>query len=54
MTDIDPESDIELHTANEHVIVRVPLAGSVTGEWLRCYQRLAHACLLYTSPSPRD
>src|SRR5690242_14640 len=43
MTDIDPESDIELHTANEHVIVRVPLAGSVTGEWLRCYQRLAHA-----------
>jgi uncharacterized membrane protein len=43
MTDIDPESDIELHTVNEHVIVRVPLAGSVTGEWLRCYQRLAHA-----------
>jgi uncharacterized membrane protein len=43
MTDIDPTSDIELRTADEHVIVRVPLAGPVTGEWLRCYQRLAHA-----------
>lgn len=43
MTDIDPDSDIELRTVNEHVIVRVPLAGPVTGEWLRCYQRLAHA-----------
>ena len=43
MTDIDPKSDIELHTANEHVIVRVPLAGPVTDEWLRRYQRLAHA-----------
>ena len=28
---------------NEHVIVRVPLAGPVTDEWLRRYQRLAHA-----------
>ena len=43
MTDIDPRADIELHTANEHVIVRVPLAGQVTDEWLRCYQRLARA-----------
>jgi len=43
MTDIDPESDIELHSANEHVVVRVPLVGSVTDEWVRCYQRLAHA-----------
>jgi hypothetical protein len=43
MTDIDHKSDIELHTANEHVIVRVPLAGPVTDEWLRCYERLAHA-----------
>jgi hypothetical protein len=43
MTDIDPMSDIELHTANEHVIVRVPLAGPVTDEWLRRYERLAHA-----------
>src|SRR5262249_35448673 len=41
MTDIDPRSDIELHTVNEHVIARVPLAGPVTDEWLRCYQRLA-------------
>ena len=27
MTDIDPKADIELHTVNEHVIVRLPLAG---------------------------
>ena len=43
MTDIDPKSDIELHTVNEHVIVRVPLAGPVTSEWLQRYQRLARA-----------
>jgi hypothetical protein len=36
MTDIDPQSDVELHTADEQVIVRVPLAGLVTGQWLRC------------------
>jgi hypothetical protein len=42
MTDIDPKADIELHTVNEHVIVRVPLAGPVTEEWRRRYQRLAH------------
>jgi hypothetical protein len=43
MTDIDPQADIELHPADEHVTVRVPLAGTVTGEWLRCYQKLAQA-----------
>jgi hypothetical protein len=43
MTDIDPKSVIELHTANERVVVQVPLTESVTGEWLRCYQRLARA-----------
>jgi uncharacterized membrane protein len=43
MTDIDPQADIELHTANEHLTVRVPLAGAVTGEWFRCYQKLALA-----------
>jgi len=43
MTDIDPKSDIELHAVDEHVIVRVPLAGPVTGEWIRRYQRLARA-----------
>jgi hypothetical protein len=32
MTDIDPKSDIELRTVNEHVIARVPLAGPVTYE----------------------
>ena len=43
MTDIDPQADIEVHSADEHVTVRVPLAGAVTGEWLRCYQKLALA-----------
>lgn len=43
MTDIDPKSDIELDAFNERVMVRVPLAGPVTGEWLRRYQRLARA-----------
>ncbi len=43
MTDIDPRADIELHPANEHVTVRVPLAGQVTSEWIGCYQKLALA-----------
>jgi hypothetical protein len=43
MTDIDPGADIELRQADEHVIARVPLAGQVTDEWIRCYQRLARA-----------
>ena len=43
MTDIDPKSDIELSTADGQVMVRVPLAGQVSGEWLQCYQRLARA-----------
>jgi uncharacterized membrane protein len=43
MTDIDPEADIELDPADGHVTVGVPLAGAVTGEWLRCYQELALA-----------
>ncbi len=46
MTDVDPQADIELHPADEHVTVRVPLAGPVTGEWLRCYQQLALAAKL--------
>ena len=46
MTDIDPQADIELHPADEHVTVRVPLAGLVTAEWLRCYQQLALAAQL--------
>ena len=43
MTDIDSQGDIELHSADGHVTVRVPLAGAVTGEWLGCYQELALA-----------
>jgi hypothetical protein len=41
MTDIDPQADIELHSADGHVTVGVPLAGAVTDEWLRCYRKLA-------------
>jgi uncharacterized membrane protein len=43
MTDIDSTSDIELSNADGQVVVRVPLAGQVSGGWLRCYQRLARA-----------
>jgi hypothetical protein len=43
MTDIDPRADIELHPAGEQVTVRVPLAGQVSSEWLRCYRKLALA-----------
>ena len=43
MTDIDPRADLELHAADGHVTVSVPLAGAVTGDWLRCYQKLALA-----------
>jgi hypothetical protein len=43
MTDIDLQADIEVHSADGHATVRVPLAGAVTGEWLRCYQKLALA-----------
>jgi hypothetical protein len=43
MTDIDPQADIELRSADGHVTVAVPLAGAVTGEWLGCYQELALA-----------
>ena len=41
MTDIDPQADIEVRSADGRVMVKVPLAGPVTGEWLRCYQKLA-------------
>ncbi len=43
MTDIDPKSDLELHTVDEHVVARVPLAGQVTEQWRESYQRLARA-----------
>ena len=43
MTDIDPEADIEFHSADGHVKVRMPLAGLVTSDWLGCYQKLARA-----------
>jgi hypothetical protein len=43
MTNIDPKADIDLRTADEHVIVRIPLVGLVSDEWLRRYERLARA-----------
>jgi hypothetical protein len=43
ITDIDPDADIELTSSREHMTARIPLAGQVTGEWLGCYHRLAHA-----------
>src|SRR5262249_61792791 len=41
MTDIDPNSDVELSTADGQAVGRIPLAGGGRGEWLRGYQRLA-------------
>ncbi len=41
VTNIDPQADIELDLAGEHVTAKVPLDGPVTGEWRRCYQKLA-------------
>src|SRR5262249_60162000 len=43
MTDIDPNSDVELSTADGQVMVRIPLAGRVTGDWVRGYRRRARA-----------
>ena len=43
MTDIDPQADLEVQSAGEHLTVKVPLAGPVTGEWLQSYQELALA-----------
>ena len=43
MTDIDPRADLEVRFADEHMTVKVPLAGPVTGEWLQDYQKLALA-----------
>ena len=54
MTDIDPRADIELHSVDGHVTVRVPLAGQVTGEWLGCYQQLALAALVPVQAQARN
>ncbi len=54
MTDIDPQADIELHPVDERVSVRVPLAGAVSGEWLRCYRKLALAAKVPAQAEARD
>ena len=41
MTNIDPQADIELDLAGEHVTAKVSLDGAVTSQWLRYYQELA-------------
>src|SRR5215475_8907638 len=43
MTDIDPDSDIELLTSDEQLAARVPLRGHVTDDWISTYQQLARA-----------
>ena len=54
MTDIDTQADIELHSGDGQVTVSVPLAGAVTGEWLRCYQQLALATKLPAAVQARQ
>jgi hypothetical protein len=43
MTDIDPGADIEINHGEEHLTAQIPLAGRVTNDWLRHYQKLAWA-----------
>jgi hypothetical protein len=54
MTDIDPQADIELHSADGHVTVGLPLAGAVTDGWLRSYQELALAAQVPAQAQARD
>jgi hypothetical protein len=46
VTAIDPGADIQLHPGKDqkhadYVTARIPLAGHVNPEWLRCYRKLA-------------
>jgi hypothetical protein len=46
VTAIDPGADIQLHPGQDekhadYVTARIPLAGHVTQDWLRCYRKLA-------------
>jgi hypothetical protein len=43
MTDIDLHADIEIQRHDDHVTVRIPLAGEVSQQWHRRYQALARA-----------
>ena len=42
MTDIDRTADIEVSRGFAQVVVRIPLTGLVSQEWLSHYQSLAH------------
>ncbi len=41
MTDIDLHAGIEIQRHDDHVTVRIPLAGEVSQQWHRRYQALA-------------
>jgi hypothetical protein len=43
VTDIDLHADIEIQRHDDHVTVRIPLAGEVSQQWRRRYQALARA-----------
>jgi hypothetical protein len=43
MTDIDLQADIEIQRHDDHVTVRIPLAGEVSQQWHGRYQALARA-----------
>lgn len=42
MTDIDRAADIEVSRGFAQVVVRIPLTGLVSQEWLSLYNTLAH------------
>ena len=55
VTAIDPGADIQLHPGQDekhadYVTARIPLAGHVTQDWLRCYRKLAEE--QHTPPLP--
>jgi hypothetical protein len=43
MTDIDPHADIQITHDQDHMTAMIPLAGQVTPELARHYQKLARA-----------
>jgi hypothetical protein len=51
MTDIDPDAEIELRTADDAITARVPVTGQVSPTWLLLdYQRLADAASVPARP----
>jgi len=54
MTDIDPHADIEVATAGEQVIARIPLTGQPGPEWQESYDRLARVSRVPAVVETRD